>query len=261
MTAAELFKAGKLSDAIEAQVQEVKLNPADQARRLFLFELLAFSGNWDRAGKQADALQYEEIELESAAESYRKLVAGERKRQQWWLNGVAPQFLIEPPQSARSRLDAANLIRQKRPNEAGALLNQLNESESPVAGTLNGKPFTGLRDADDLWGTVLEVMAHGDYYWVPLAQIETIDSNPPRFPRDLLWRPARLSMKDGPAGDVFLPVLYPGSHEHPDDLVKLGRLTDWRGDDTGPILGFGQHTYLSGDDQTSLCEWQQLTVH
>ena len=38
MSANDFFKAGKLQDAIDAQVQEVKTNPADQAKRLFLFE-------------------------------------------------------------------------------------------------------------------------------------------------------------------------------------------------------------------------------
>ena len=44
MNAGELYKAGRLGEAIEAQVQEVKASPLDQSKRLFLFELLAFSG-------------------------------------------------------------------------------------------------------------------------------------------------------------------------------------------------------------------------
>jgi protein involved in temperature-dependent protein secretion len=39
MTASELFQAGQLQAAIDAQTQKVKANPADQAARLFLFEL------------------------------------------------------------------------------------------------------------------------------------------------------------------------------------------------------------------------------
>jgi type VI secretion system protein ImpE len=54
MNASELFKTGMLSDAIAAQVQEVKSHPADHGRRLFLFELLAFAGDLDRARKQIE---------------------------------------------------------------------------------------------------------------------------------------------------------------------------------------------------------------
>jgi protein involved in temperature-dependent protein secretion len=38
MKAPDLFKDCRLQQAIDAQVQEVKTNPADQAKRLFLFE-------------------------------------------------------------------------------------------------------------------------------------------------------------------------------------------------------------------------------
>src|ERR1700730_8479286 len=65
MNAGTLFKSGKLQEAIAAQVQEVKSNPADQAKRLFLFEMLAFAGELDRAQRQIDALQFEEMEAET----------------------------------------------------------------------------------------------------------------------------------------------------------------------------------------------------
>ena len=42
MNASELYKAGKLQEAVDAQIKEVKASPADQSKRLFLFELLAF---------------------------------------------------------------------------------------------------------------------------------------------------------------------------------------------------------------------------
>jgi len=56
MKGSELFKAGKLAEAIQAQVQEVKGNAAIRAA-LFLFELFCFAGEFDRARKQIDALQ------------------------------------------------------------------------------------------------------------------------------------------------------------------------------------------------------------
>ena len=59
------------------------------------------------------------------------------------------------------------------------------------------------------------------------------DDEPPRFPRDLLFIPAHLELEDE-QGDIFLPALYPGSHEHPDDQVRLGRMTDWKELDGGP---------------------------
>jgi len=74
MNAAELYKSGKLAEAIEAQLLEVKANPLDQARRFFLFELAMFSGDLDRARRQIDALNYTDNDLQRAAMGYRKLI-------------------------------------------------------------------------------------------------------------------------------------------------------------------------------------------
>ena len=42
-TAAELFQAGQLNEAIDAQLAAVRSAPLDSGRRTFLFELLAFA--------------------------------------------------------------------------------------------------------------------------------------------------------------------------------------------------------------------------
>ena len=44
MSAADHYKAGRLQEAIDAQVQAVKTAPADANKRMFLFDLLAFTG-------------------------------------------------------------------------------------------------------------------------------------------------------------------------------------------------------------------------
>ena len=51
-TPKELLDSGNLKAAIEALTQEVREAPADPQKRTFLFELLAFAGEWDRAEKQ-----------------------------------------------------------------------------------------------------------------------------------------------------------------------------------------------------------------
>jgi type VI secretion system protein ImpE len=260
MSATELFKAGHLQDTINAQIQEVKASPADQGKRLFLFELLAFAGDLDRARRQIEALKYNELELESAALNYRKLLDAEEARRRVFRDGVMPQFLVPPPEHLRDRLEAINSLRAGKVAEAGELLRQADEAAPALKGELNGKPFSTLRDCDDLFGPVLEVMAHGDYYWLPLEQVDALTMNPPKFPRDLLWVPAKLSVRDGPAGDVYLPALYPGTHEHADDQVRLGRATDWTQPDPGPVRGVGLRMFLADDDALSLLEWRQLTA-
>lgn len=260
MNATEYFKAGKLQEAIDAQIKEVKAHAADQGKRLFLFELLAYSGDLERAKKQIEALNYGEMELMAAVTDYRKLLDSEDARRRLFRDGLAPRFFGEQPNEVHLRLEAVNRLRENRPQEAADLLEKAHTIAPPLKGKLNDKPFASLRDCDDLFGNVLEVMAKGFYYWVPLDQVETLEMNPPRFPRDLLWMPARLGLREGSEGNVFLPALYPFSHEHPDNQIKLGRATDWKAPEGGPVQGVGLRLFLVGDDSLSLLEWRQLEL-
>jgi type VI secretion system protein ImpE len=260
MNATEFFKANQLSEAIDAQLKEVKANPQDHNRRLFLFELLAFAGELDRAARQIDAVNYGQMELDVAVLGYRKLLESEKARRALFSSGQQPEFLMDPPEHVRQRLEAVNCIRNNQPAEASQLLAKAAEATPAVTGTLNDKPFTLLRDADDLFGGVLEGFAMGKYFWVPLEQVETLAMNAPRFPRDLLWVNARLQMRNGPKGEVFLPALYPGSHESGDNQIKLGRATDWKTLDDGATLGIGLRTFLVGDEPRTLLEWRELAT-
>jgi hypothetical protein len=74
MNASELHKAARLAEATAVQTQEVRAHPADNCRRLFLFELLTFAGDLDRARRQIEAVEYSDMELDAAVLAYRKLV-------------------------------------------------------------------------------------------------------------------------------------------------------------------------------------------
>ncbi len=66
-----------------------------------------------------------------------------------------------------------------------------------VSGTLNGKPFKSIGDADPRIGPRLEVFAGGSYLWMNFEHIASLEMEKPRRLRDLLWTPARL--RGGPA--------------------------------------------------------------
>ncbi len=260
MNASELFKQGRLREAIDAQLQEVKTNPADNGRRLFLFELAAFAGDLERARRQIDAVQYPDPEQQLSVSNYRQLLDAEEKRRLLFRDGVQPQVLGETAEHVKLRLDAVNRLREGRQAEAAELLAKANEGAGDLRGTLNDKAFVGIRDADDLFGMVLEVVARGEYFWVALDQIDSLAMNAPAFPRDTIWQPARLTLRDGQQGEVFLLVLYPRSRQHADEKVQLGRATDWTQSESSPVLGAGGRTFLVGDDGVGLLDWRKLQM-
>ncbi len=256
MDATELYRAGRLQEAIAAQLLEVKAHPADQGRRLFLFELAAFAGDLDRARRQLDAVHHDQPDLDLATLGYRKLLDSEQARRRFFADGVPPEILGEATDSIHRRIEAAGLLRLGRTAEAAALLEPANDAIAPIRGTLNGKPFGALRDADDLLGDVLEVFAQGKYFWVALGQVVGLGMKAPRFPRDLLYVPARLDL-EAETGEVFLPALYPHTYAQADDGLKLGRVTDFAAAADGPTLGVGSRLFLVDDDAIGLLEWRE----
>lgn len=252
MTATELYQAGRLADAIAAQLADVKAHPADHGRRLFLFELASFAGDWDRARRQIDAVKYDNAEQDATVQAYRGLLDAEDHRTRVFRDAVMPEFLIPPPDWVYPRLEAVAALKAGKPAEAMELIEKSDAAAPTVSGVLNGTPVEGLRDCDDVFGPVIEVMARGGYYWVPMIQVESLAANPPRFPRDLIWFPAKLVMKDGPAGDVFLATRYPGTTAAGDEGLKLARATDWNEVAAGPARGVGMRLWLVGEESIPL---------
>src|SRR5437867_1951672 len=81
MKAQELFQAGKLEEAVQALGADLRENPADAKRRTFLFELLCFAGDFQRAEKQLDVLASDGRAAELGALLYRAALHAERLRQ------------------------------------------------------------------------------------------------------------------------------------------------------------------------------------
>ena len=259
MTPRELFEAGRLSDAIDAQAQKVKSSPADPAARMLLFEFLLFTGDLDRAGKHLDLLRYENPQAVAGIEMYRHALAAEAKRKAVLAGREQPTALFPAPDHVTIRLQALAALARGEAAAVRTLLDQADELAPRPALTLNGAAAEGLRDWDERFGPVLEVIGSGgNYCWVPFEHIAALTVSPPRFPRDIVYLPAHLEIQEGPAGDVLLPNLYPDSFAAPDDALRLGRATDWTGGEDGPLFGLGGKAFVVGERTVPLLEWREL---
>ena len=120
-----------------------------------------------------------------------------------------PEFIEKPSPNLELRLQASMLFREGNVAEAGRVLAEAESQRTPVKGTCNGKPFDEFRDMDDLTSSFFEVYtATGKYYWLPFEKVEEIEFRPPERSRHLLWRSARLTLREGPEIEVHLPALY-----------------------------------------------------
>lgn len=228
MQAKDLFQAGKLKEAVEQLVLEVKASPNDGARRTFLFELSCLVGDWDRAGRQLDVIGHQSAQAELGVMVYRANMKAEQERRRVFAEGVQPHFLKEPPAYADLQVAALGQIARGEFAEARATLDRAEEERPAVTGKLDGKEFQDFRDYDDRLGGVLELIVKDKYVWLPFEQIKRFDISPPKQLRDMLWASARIEALDGTVGEVYVPTLYPGTAESDNDQLRLGRMTDWK---------------------------------
>lgn len=250
-TAGELFKQGKLDDAITVQLAAVKADPADPAKRLFLFELLLLAGDWERALRQIEAIHYGD-NRDLGLSVYKRFVHAEQTRRQVFSGTAEPKFFGAPPEHCRLRLDALAALKAGNEAEASAKLLAAAEQAPRVAGIVNNKAVNEFRDADDLFGNVLEVVVQDQYFWVPLENVLRLKVEKPQYARDLVAMTAHVEVTIGGAGEVLLPALYPSASSDP--AVRLGRVTEWRSLNGGAVLGLGLRTFAADEDALPLPE-------
>jgi len=235
MNPQELYRAGHLTDAIKALGAELRANPTDVRRRTFLFELLCFAGEYERADKQLEVLAQAGPQSEMGVVLYRSALYAERQRQDVFERGEFP--------------------------------GQQPDDDSPDrGGTANGKSFSYFADADPRTGAKLEIFAAGNYLLLPLEHVASIEIPPPKKLRDLIWSPAAVrttpAFKGTELGEVLLPVLAPFSWRHPDEAVRLGRMTVWekpQGSDYQ--IPFGQKMWMVDDEEISFLELRALAFN
>jgi type VI secretion system protein ImpE len=252
--ARELLAAGKLGEATEILLAEVKAKPTDTSKRTLLFELSCFAGNWDRAERQLDVIGLQDVQAALGVTVYRANVKAERVRAQVFSGVTEPHFLSKPPAYVDLYLAAIKHLQKGELTEARTALSQAEEDRPAIAGKLGNTSFEDFRDYDDLVGGVLELIVKDQYVWLPFEQIKRLEIVPPSQLRDFIWAPVLLESLDGTSGELYLPSLYAGTSQHPDDNVKLGRVTDWKqiGDDL--FRSFGLRLFAVDGGEKSLFE-------
>jgi type VI secretion system protein ImpE len=230
VNAQEMYQAGELSDAIASLSNELRADPTNAGRRTFLFELLCFAGEFDRAERQLDVIAGAGREAEMGALLYRSALVAERRRSQMFERADFPSG-PEP---------------------------------RAVSGTLNGRPFTSLTDADPRIGARLELFVAGQYTWLPLEHVSVVVVHPPQRLRDLLWTPAHVvpspDLVGLQLGEVLIPALTPLAWRNPDNLVRLGRVTNWERLESGIEVPAGQKLLLVDGEEIPILEIRSLEI-
>jgi type VI secretion system protein ImpE len=235
-----LLKDGRLNDALQALTAQVRSQPADAARRVFLFQLLALIGQWERAENQLRVAGELDAQNTLMVTAYEFALRGERERAAVFAGTRSPTLIGEPAPWHALLLKSLQWLQQDRIADALGLRATAFEQAEAVSGTIDGTRFEWLADADPRFGPCLEVILKGGYAWVPFARIRELKFEAPADLRDKIWAPVQITWRNGGEAIGFVPCRYCGSEQSGDAGLTLAQRTDWRDLGSDCFVGSGQ---------------------
>jgi type VI secretion system protein ImpE len=248
---AALLDEDRLADALAVALREARVRPQETGVRLLLIDLLILAGDYARADAQCEiAARMAPAEAVGLAR-LRGLVRGMEARRQWFEAGAVPSFPGGPTPCDEAALRFALALGEGDAAAAAQALGELEAGRAERPAEVDGSAAADLRDGDDRLAHALEAVTEGGaYLWIDWARVASLDVAPPARPRDLAWRRARLTLRDGSAADILLPLVYHAPDQT--DAERLGRSTDWREHAGGVVTGRGQRCLLVGEEMLAL---------
>lgn len=259
MTPEQALKEGRPDEALRLLTAEVRGNPADVRRRVFLFQLLALLGEWERAETQLkvvgdlDPLNLMMVTTCSA------LLKGEQARAAVFAGQQMPVVVGQPEQWLALVLQALKLDAEGHHAQAESLRGQAFEQAEAVAGGIDGHAFEWIADADPRFGPCLEVILEGGYSWVPFSRIHELKFEAPTDLRDKVWAPVQITWSNGGQAVGFVPGRYPGTEKSGDHDSLLARKTDWLAVADDVVVGCGQKMFATDAGEYPLLDIRSIT--
>lgn len=256
LDADQRLREGDLDGARAALVESVRSNPADPKARMFLFQLLAVAGEWERARTHLEALARLSPEAQMLATVYSQAMKAEAQRAEIFAG--RDRMPIIRGAWAEPLADAIQHYAQGRSAEGDSARDSALDEAPDTPGELDGVRFEWIADVDARFGPTLEAIIHGRYGLIAFSEIERIQTEGPKDLRDTVWLPVQIAFREGQSVAALLPSRYPGS-EHSSDLPqRMGRATGWQSGPAGETA-CGQHLLgLSAGEEVGLLSVRSL---
>jgi type VI secretion system protein ImpE len=260
MTAEDHVRAGRLADALAELQGAVRKQPADSRLRVFLFQLLAVMGQWDRALTQLKvAADLDPLAL-AMKQTYQEALRCEELRREVFAGRRTPIIFGKPDEWMALLVEAVRLVAAEKYDEASQLRERAFEQAPTNTGRVDGAAFAWIADADQRLGPMLEAIVNGKYYWIPFCRLSAIRIEKPVDLRDVVWMPAQLLLANGGETVALIPTRYPGSEEATDPRIAMARSTEWLERPGGTFLGMGQRLLTTDLGEHPLMEIREVQL-
>ena len=266
MSAEEALRSGNVAEAVEHLKDQVRANPADAKLRTFLFQLMAVSGDWDRALAQLNVSGELDAGTLAMVQAYREAIRCEALRQKVFAGERAPLVFGEPESWIAQIVEAVRLSAQGQHAEAQRMRDEALETAPAtsgriqVAGASDAEPFEWIADADSRMGPILEGIVNAKYYWIPFHRISKIQIEEPADLRDMVWLPVFFTWANGGETIGMVPTRYFGSESSDDGLIKLARKTEWVQQTEDAYFGMGQRLIATDQGDYGLLDVREIVL-
>lgn len=257
MSAEKLLQQGELKAALAALSEQVRARPADAALRVFLFQLLAVLGQWDRARTQLEMSAELDASVTPMLMVYRDVINCELHRQAVFAGKSKPVIFGQPQEWIALLVEAQQAFAKGDMKSFGTLNAQAFEQAPASSGQINGEAFAWLADADQRIGPVFEMIFNGQYYWVPMANVRSLITEEPADLRDLVWQPAEITWINGGRNAVMMPSRYPRT-DGVTESDLLARSTNWEPHQDDLVEGIGQRMLASDAQDYSFLQVRSI---
>lgn len=253
-----LLRSGDVVGTRAALIEAVRASPGDDRVRMFLFQLLCVTGEWDKARKQLETLVQVAADAQMLGVTYNQVLEAERLRSDVFAGKAEMPVLVGMDGWIDGVAKAITLIAQGEIAAAEAVRDEAFGAAPDTPGTIDGRPFDWIADSDMRFGPAFEAIVAGRYGLVPFDAVKSITTDGLRDLRDVQWLPVQMELRSGQSVAAFLPARYPGSETSSDGAIQLGRQTDWVDRSWGQA-GLGQRLWtLSDESEVGLLGFRQL---
>jgi type VI secretion system protein ImpE len=259
-SAERAVREGDLARALTDLQEAVRTQPAAADLRVFLFQLLAVEGQWERALNQLEVATQLDAATLAMAQMYRETLRCEALRADVFAGRRSPLVFGQPEQWLALLIESLLVQSTDRKAEAAPLRERAFEAAPPSSGSINGTAFSWLADADMRLGPVCEAIVNGRYYWLPFERLARVDIEGPTDLRDVVWAPAHFQFTNGGEAVGVIPTRYPGTESTADDSLRLARKTSWEEGAGGVYCGLGQRVFATDVGEYSLLEVRSIQI-
>lgn len=252
---------GDLEHSLSALMDKVRNDPSNVENRVFLFQLLAILGQWDRALTQLKVVGELDAITLAMVQTYRPALHCEVFRAGVFDGKRSPLVFGNPEQWIALLLEALKLSAQGQLEKSQTMREEAFEQASVTSGVINEQPFEWIADADPRLGPTLECILNGRYYWIPFNKIREINIEEPCDLRDEVWMPAYFTWANGGEAVGLIPTRYPGTEKSEDSQLVRAKKTAWIEQEKDLFLGLGQRMLATDQGEYPIMDIRNIKLN